>query len=513
MAYCDNKSISQNTNISIYQDAVSMIEDDEQDEDNMHENTDDSVDYGTCKKTTSSTSAKDGMNNDDNFNNSKVGRMVEVNSPSANAMIAISPVTPARVSEGGNDKSALTTPYHVSFATETKDSKATNSSFKKSGLLMDEDKENDSKLFTAKVSFKSRIKEYEAAASESSVSNTAPYDESTSLQEPTNTEDATEVVEKSPQHHQTKISVTSTPTKSASVTSTPTEPILINQLSPASSHHLTASDKIRDDEIIGLQRQHRNEIDEMLQQLDQLEAEYSNQLQSIQQENAQKDVIVSALGQQLAETQRRTQLMEQEYQSKQMEMESMDIAIRETVEREDQLCATIEEMKREREAEAVQEKIKIRQAVERTERDMRRSAEQQFGEANRVYGKLKGEFDDAMSEVDELKLALQRSEDEARRSKMNESATRADLARLKADLASAEAAILEETQLNTTQLEAFQKREEEMQAQLEQARQECQNAHMGLANVVTEKERILAENRDLQSVCEELMLIVEGAKS
>ena len=105
MAYCDNKSISQNTNISIYQDAVSMIEDDEQDEDKMHENTDDSVDYRTCKKTTSSTSAKEGMNNDDNFNNSKVGRMVEVNSPSANAMIAISPVTPARVSEGGNDKS------------------------------------------------------------------------------------------------------------------------------------------------------------------------------------------------------------------------------------------------------------------------------------------------------------------------------------------------------------------------------------------------------------------------
>ena len=49
----------------------------------------------------------------------------------------------------------------------------------------------------------------------------------------------------------------------------------------------------------------------------------------------------------------------------------------------------------------------------------------------------------------------------------------------------------------------------ELEKRLEEARTNCSSAHMSLASVVAEKERLGRENAEINAVCEELMTMVE----
>ena len=53
---------------------------------------------------------------------------------------------------------------------------------------------------------------------------------------------------------------------------------------------------------------------------------------------------------------------------------------------------------------------------------------------------------------------------------------------------------------------------DELRMHLEESSANCISANLSLGTVVTEKEQLAKENRDLKEVCEELMAILEAGK-
>lgn len=62
----------------------------------------------------------------------------------------------------------------------------------------------------------------------------------------------------------------------------------------------------------------------------------------------------------------------------------------------------------------------------------------------------------------------------------------------------------------TSQLDTFKENEDVIRQKLDEATTNCTQAHMSLATIVNAKEKLEKENNELNSVCEELMAIVES---
>ena len=84
---------------------------------------------------------------------------------------------------------------------------------------------------------------------------------------------------------------------------------------------------------------------------------------------------------------------------------------------------------------------------------------------------------------------------------------------LYAALAAVEADAAKATRNYTSEIECNRESEQVLRAELEIKKTECSTAHQSLATIVTEKERLKKDNAELNSVCEELMAMVEAGQS
>ena len=291
-------------------------------------------------------------------------------------------------------------------------------------------------------------------------------------------------------------------------------------------------------QIANVRDEHAAEIEEMIAQLDEVEAEHETRLQeAVQEASSQKEIVITALSAHLAEERRKVDEMSEEHVKFQ---EMMELA-------ESELKACQEELKIQvQEYEAIlQEERQNRIVAERKiEQDMRSAAEKQFKDANKFYLKLKREYDLAEEEIDKLTKDLEENDlmfDSFRKeSKGREMKCLAEIADLKAGknffivnlffnerlglfansflsnvfihtvLAKAEASRARLEQEYSSELEASRDMENVLRQKLDEASTNCTQAHMSLATVVNEKEKLEKENKELNSVCEELMMMIEG---
>jgi hypothetical protein len=189
----------------------------------------------------------------------------------------------------------------------------------------------------------------------------------------------------------------------------------------------------------GLQQvrdEHTAEIDEMLAQLDLVEAEHNQKYEAKLESIKQKEAIIAALGAQLAEAAAKTIALEDERQQGIASAEAArgEAEIARTASRSLQM--SLDQLRDDHRKELEKERRKRDEACQQVKEEMITAAEEQFGKANEHYVKLKHEYDSTIMKVGRIERELKSSKRELDSCKKEQTAreveTRAELAQLKA---------------------------------------------------------------------------------
>jgi hypothetical protein len=249
-----------------------------------------------------------------------------------------------------------------------------------------------------------------------------------------------------------------------------------------------------------LDDEHRSEIDELIQQLDDVELEQESKGKELHQRINEKETIISVLSSQLVEANALARRMEQKRIVDEEQISTAKEELSSCRQEIMSLQKQIETIKVEHAEALDNELIKRRKAVQLATDDVRAAAEAQFTEANKHYLRLRHEYDRANTELKKLKDLHDSFVKDA---KANEVAMLASLTKLKAELASAEARIAEVTQRYSIELENIRLADRALRTQLEEAQKNYASAQSSLAHMVR-------ENEELRKISEELMAMVEG---
>jgi hypothetical protein len=257
------------------------------------------------------------------------------------------------------------------------------------------------------------------------------------------------------------------------------------------------------DQLKLLDDEHRSEIDELIQQLDDVEREQESKYKDLQQRVTEKETIISVLSSQLVEANAAARRMDQKRLIDEEQIaatkEELSLCRQEVL----SLQKKVETIKAEHAEDMEKESAKRRKAIQLVTEDVKAAAEAQFAEANKHYIRLKHEYDSTKSEIKKLSDA---HDNFVKDSKANEVSMLAIITKLKAELASAEARVAEVTQQYSVELETIRLADRALRSELEETKKKCVLAHSSLAHMAR-------ENEELRKISEELMAMVEGNQS
>ena len=182
--------------------------------------------------------------------------------------------------------------------------------------------------------------------------------------------------------------------------------------------------------------EHAAQIDEMLSQLDLVEAEHNQRYDTIEKSVTQKDAIISALGSQLAETQHRKTELKSEYEATTKILEATKDDLQFSRKAATELEESLEELRIEHKNSVETEKKKSQALCDQVRNETIAAAEEQFSKANGHYMTLKNEYNIAVTKIEKLEKELRsiRRDVESAKSEgvSREAAVAAELAQSKA---------------------------------------------------------------------------------
>ena len=263
-----------------------------------------------------------------------------------------------------------------------------------------------------------------------------------------------------------------------------------------------------------LANEHHKELDDLLSQLDLVEAEHKQKLAEKEKSLAEKDAIVAALGTQLADAQTKAKSC-QELQTK--AMSDLELFRERNAETQRALETCRNELEK---ARSVHEKFvktaehEKEKACEEAREEMIERAEAQFQQANDVYVKLKKQYDSMRLKVENLEKELKKSQCEVDRvtkeMEKREVDLKAEAAQLKVEKATVEADSAQKAKEYRREMERLLNAAKDFETKCQEAEESSQSIQKTLATVVAEKEQLKIEYDELNKVCEELMAHVES---
>ena len=155
-----------------------------------------------------------------------------------------------------------------------------------------------------------------------------------------------------------------------------------------------------------LSKEHAAEIDELISQLDLVEAESKKESTTLEATMKQKDAIVAALGTQLAEATSKINELEAEHQKL---VDMLSTAKGEAHLAEIKFVALVSDMERskmEHNNDMEEEKQKRNEACEKVRSEMIKRAEEQFAKANVEYLRVKAELEAAVNKIGRIEREL-----------------------------------------------------------------------------------------------------------
>jgi len=269
-------------------------------------------------------------------------------------------------------------------------------------------------------------------------------------------------------------------------------------------------------QIYELRKQHGSESDELLAQLDLIEAETDQRCQTAETAVREKDAVITALGYQLAESESRSVAATKTYDRLKQEFESLrrDLDSTNASNKANQIKISDLIANHSRE---IDEQIALKEAAcNEAREEMIALAEGQLAERQEVYQALKRELDNAQSKVSvlkrELRFATKELEEMSRRHEGQEADLRDELAQSKAALATKEATLLGAEKVHQVELHRVRDAEKAMKSKFEESQVTRLSLQKTLAATVTEKQRVETELAEVTAISEELATMLERLK-
>ena len=261
---------------------------------------------------------------------------------------------------------------------------------------------------------------------------------------------------------------------------------------------------------------HNKHFEDLLAQLDLVEAEQLQTTAAKDKALSEKDAIVDALGSQLAEAQRK---ITEAQSNRNIDLNTLEES-RKAYQALEKLTQTLRNEVRD--LKEVQKKflkeaeIKKEKACEEAREEMIEKAEVQFQQANEHYVKLRKQYDESQERVkkfeNELKLLRKKVEKLTKEKESAEIDLKAELAQMHAANAKIEAESAQKAKEYRREMERLLQTAKTFEAKAEEATSTSRSIQTTLATVVAEKQKLQQEYEEMKSVSEELMAIVEGGE-
>jgi hypothetical protein len=265
--------------------------------------------------------------------------------------------------------------------------------------------------------------------------------------------------------------------------------------------------RLAEEKVKKLQAAHAKESEDLLAQLDLVEAEHKEKLTQLSELVAQKDAAIAALGRSLVEA----SAQEKATDNTTRELERTKDAL--TKAHTELRCIQMEfdalqksHATYVKEAETTKEK-----ACEEAREEMVRRAEEQFKQANGLYVKLKKQYDISKKKVESLERETRRASGrKTDKTDSSEVDLRSEIAQLQASKAKIEADAARKAKEYRREMERLLKGAEGFEKKLRESESATRHVSKKLAVVVSEKSKLQKEHDEIKNVCEELMSMVEG---
>ena len=172
--------------------------------------------------------------------------------------------------------------------------------------------------------------------------------------------------------------------------------------------------------------QHSTEIDDLLSQLDVVEAEHKEKFDAKAESVKQKEAIIAALGAQLAEATTRTNEIEEEREQDFALIDAAREDARQAEAETQSLRLSLERLRRDHELALEDERQKREDSCQQAREEMIAAAQAQFDQANEHYVKLKHEYDSTATKLSQMERDLKFSRKEMENYKQKQASREAE---------------------------------------------------------------------------------------
>mmetsp|Transcript_42497 Transcript_42497/g.102367 ORF Transcript_42497/g.102367 Transcript_42497/m.102367 type:complete len:1166 (-) Transcript_42497:90-3587(-) len=279
------------------------------------------------------------------------------------------------------------------------------------------------------------------------------------------------------------------------------------------SRHESQLKEVQDRNSVSLREvraEHGKEIDDLLAQLDMVEAEQNEKAKKLQELVKEKELCLSALSSNLADSESRFSTARSHSERLENDVEQLRRELEHT--KSELISCKLEHDR------AMEEQVVLRdQTCEEAQRKIIEKVEKQFDERNAMYKELKRTLDESNSKVSilerDLRFAKKESDELKKRFEAREADLKDELAQAKAAVAKSNANLAHAENNHRSEIDRLRDSEEKMRIKKEDAESTSRSVQRTLASIVTEKDKLLLENKEMNAICEELMAELEGAKS
>ena len=266
-------------------------------------------------------------------------------------------------------------------------------------------------------------------------------------------------------------------------------------------------DKIEYDHLVREIRDgHAKEGDEMLAQLDLIEAEAVERCKNAENTVKDKDAVITAMGYQLAESSQQHDMLKKEIEPLRIDLEKMKAENKTNLQEIAKLIA--------QHSKEIEDQIVLREnACNEAREEMIEMAEKQLEDRQEYYRTIKKELDNAQSRISvldrDLRFTKKELEEMSTRYEAREADLKDEIAQARAQSATREANLIRAERVHHAELKKAKDAEKTTKSKLEESQATSQSIQTTLAALVSEKERMSQELVEVTAISEELAALCE----
>ena len=205
--------------------------------------------------------------------------------------------------------------------------------------------------------------------------------------------------------------------------------VLRSKADGSASDGKSDADRIRyEQQLQDLREEHGKEVEEMIAQLDLVEAEHNAKCVNQEKLIQEKEAVISALGSQLADAEKRLVDMDDKIDDLTLELDVVQEEAKRAKEELEQRAAELERLQLSHQKSMEAEVALREEACEAAREEMIERAEIQHQQANDVYKKLKHEYDSALDRISVLEKKIEKTTKELEEAKNARASREVDLA-------------------------------------------------------------------------------------